>query len=402
MSMLVTHAISRRRLSTRATTIYAILTAISFSATSSAPTPLYHLYQQNLGLSSLTVTLIFASYAFTMVATFLTAARLSDHVGRRPMILVSLLLNSVSMVLFITGGAAEELIAARLVQGVAISIGMATLGATILDTDRTLGPIYNSITAFLGLMVGALLGGALITWAPLPMRLVFIVLLGVMLVEAAMLTVVPETITRKPGALRALVPNLSVPAAAVPAMLRITPLNIAAWAMGGFYLSLMPTLVAVATGTRSIFVGAAVVAVLMATAAATVLLRRHMAPARLLHHAALCLAAGVGVTLVGVALQSAVVMLVGTLIAGIGFGSGYSGSFRTLLPLAEEHERAGLLAAYFAESYLAFAIPAILAGLAIPVLGLVMTSKLYGAGAIGLALVSLLIGVRRRTNACEA
>lgn len=402
MSTLAALPAVQRRLSISATKIYAISTAVSLSAASSAPTPLYHLYQQKLGLSAFTVTLIFACYAFTMVATFLTAARLSDYVGRRPMILAALLLNSISLVLFIIGGAVPVLVAARLVQGVAISVGMATLGAAILDIDRIRGPIYNSITAFLGLTLGSLLGGALVTWAPLPMQLVFIVLLGVMLAEMALLVLVPETISRKPGALRMLVPDVTVPAVAVPAILWITPLNMAVWALGGFYLSLMPTLVAVATGTRSTFVGAVVVATLMATAAATVLACRHTAPARLLNLAALCLAAGVTVTLAGIMLQSVAVMLAGTLIAGMGFGSGYSGSFRILLPLAEEHERAGLLAAYFVESYLSFAVPAVLAGLAVPTLGLVMTSKLYGAAAIALALVSLLIGTMRRTALCEA
>ncbi len=402
MSMPSTFTASRGGMSPRATTAYAVVTAVSFSATSSAPTPLYHVYQQAMGLSPLTVTLIFASYAFTMVATFLTLARLSDYVGRRPMILAALLLNSISLALFIIGGSVPILIAARLVQGVAISIGMATLGATILDADRVRGPVFNSITAFTGLTIGALLGGALVSWAPLPMHLVFVVLLGVTLTEAALLTWVPETIARKAGAWRVLRPTVNIPAAALPALLRLTPLTLAAWAMGGFYLSLMPTLVAVATGTNSVFVGAAVVSALMATATLTVLARRKTPPARLLPQGALLLALGVAVTLTGVTRQSAAIMLLGTLIAGVGFGSGYSGTFRTLLPLAAEHERAGLLAAYFVESYLAFAVPAVLAGLGAPVLGLILTSKLYGAGAIALALLSALTNSRPRVRRCTA
>lgn len=389
-------ALQRRTLSARATTRYAVVTAISFSATSSAPTPLYHVYQQAMGLSALTVTLVFASYAFTMVATFLTVARLSDYVGRRPMILAALVLNAVSLGLFITAGTAAQLILARLIQGVAISIGMATLGATILDTDRATGPIYNSITAFLGLTAGSLLGGMLVAWAPLPEQLIFLVLLAVTALEALLLLlVVPETTTGKPGARRVLIPYVNVPAALVPVMVRLTPLNTSTWALGGFYLSLMPVLVAVATGIQSIFVGAAVVSVLMATAATTVLAFRHVAPGRLLRISSLSLALGIAVTLAGVHLHAASLMLLGTVISGLGFGSGYSGNLRTLLPLAEEHERAGLLAAYFVESYLSFAIPAILAGLAVAVIGLVATGEAYGAVLIVLALLSARIGARR-------
>src|ERR1700761_2963654 len=144
-------------LSPRATTIYAAITAISFSAASSAPTPLYHFYQQSLALSPLLVTLIFGAYAFALLAALLTLARLSDHVGRKPMILTALALDAVALLLFVVAQSAEVLIAARLVQGFATGIALTTLGATILDTDRKNGPVYNSITAFLGLMAGALL-----------------------------------------------------------------------------------------------------------------------------------------------------------------------------------------------------------------------------------------------------
>jgi MFS family permease len=119
MSMPAFAAAPRRTLSARATTIYAAITAVSFSATSSAPTPLYHLYQQAMQLSPLTVTVVFASYAFAMLAAFLTVARLSDYVGRRPMILAALVLNALALVLFASAGAAWELILARVVQGVA-------------------------------------------------------------------------------------------------------------------------------------------------------------------------------------------------------------------------------------------------------------------------------------------
>jgi hypothetical protein len=399
MSISATISRERRTLSTRATTIFAVITAISFSATSSAPTPLYHLYQQSMQLSALSITLIFASYAFAMLAAFLTVARLSDYVGRRPMIFTALLLNALALVIFITADAAWALILARVVQGIATGIAMTSLGAAILDTDRQNGAVYNSVTALLGLMLGTLVAGILVTWAPLPTQLIYIVLLAVSLIEAAVLLVTPETTTGKAGALKVLVPHVGVPAAALPALIRLIPINVASWALGGFYLSLMPTVVSVATGATSVFIGAAVVSVLMLTASVTVLALRKISPTRVLMVATTGLGLGIAVTLGGIYLQSAVVMILGTIIAGIGFGSAYAGNLRTLLPLAGDHERAGLLAAYFVESYIAFAVPAIIAGLLVPVIGLVSTSYLYGAVLIGMALVSLVVGTGKPATA---
>lgn len=401
MSTLQT-ASGRWRLPDGVTTLFAVVTAVSFSASSSAPTPLYHLYQRSMGLSNLTVTMIFASYALTMVATFLTVARLSDYVGRRPMILSGLVLNGLALGLFLFAHTAFELVAARLAQGVAVSIGMTTLGATILDTDRENGPVYNSVTAFFGLTAGSLLSGILVEWAPVPMRLVFLVLLAVTAVEILVLPFAPETSSAKPGGLKVLLPQVSVPPAALPTLVRLLPLNVAAWSLGGFYLSLMPTLVAAATGVKSALVGALVVAALMFTGASTVLVLRRAAPGRLLNLASFGLAAGIAVTLVGVRFQSALVMVLGTVIAGTGFGSSYGGNLRSILPLAREHERAGLLAAYFVESYISFAIPTILAGLAVPLVGLVETSEVYGASLIGLAILSAVLRAARRPAPASA
>jgi hypothetical protein len=82
-------------------------------------------------------------------------------------------------------------------------------------------------------------------------------------------------------------------------------------------------------------------------------------------------------------------MVFGTIVTGVGFGASYGSSLRVLLPLASPHERAGLLAAYFVESYLAFALPAIAAGLAAPRFGLVTTALYYGSALALCALVTL-------------
>ena len=134
----------------------------------------------------------------------------------------------------------------------------------------------------------------------------------------------------------------------------------------------------------------------MLTASVTVFAFRKLAPARMLMISMIGLIAGIAITLGAVYLQSVPLMILGTIVAGIGFGNAYSGNLRTLLPLAGEHERAGLLAAYFVESYVSFAVPAVIAGLVAPTLGLVTTSYYYGAVLIVLILISLLASLERR------
>src|SRR5258705_14020523 len=154
----------------------AVITAMTFSACGAAPTPLFQQYQESFGLTPFMLTIIFAAYVLSLLAALLTVGSLSDHIGRRPSILAALSLNVVAMVMFIAANSAAALIAARAVQGFATGLATATLGAMILDTDRSRAPLLNSITAFGGLTAGSLGAAALVTYAPDPRQLVYLVL----------------------------------------------------------------------------------------------------------------------------------------------------------------------------------------------------------------------------------
>jgi len=372
-----------------AMTPYSFAGAMLIGASSSAVTPLYRLYQQSMHLTPFWITVVFASYVVSLLAALLTVGSLSDYVGRRPVILASLLTNAAAMLIFAEAGGVGQLIAARMVQGLSVGIGTTAFGAAILDTSRTRGPLLNSVTAFLGLMVGTLAAGTLVAFAPEPTHLIYALLFLVTLAGIVVLAFMPETITGRPGALAAMRPHISVPQRARATLLKVTPVNVAGWSLGGFYLSLMPTLVAVATGITSPFVGGAVVATLMLSATASVFIFRTWAPQRVLFTGTTALMVGVLITLSGVHLQAVGLLFLGTAVAGLGFGSIFSNILKIVLPLAESHERAGLFAAFLVESYLAFSIPAIIAGLAAPALGLSTAAYFYGAVIIVLALISI-------------
>jgi MFS family permease len=375
-------------LSNRSTTLMAAITVMTFSACGAAPTPLYHQYQESFGLTPFILTIIFAAYVVSLLAALLTVGSLSDYIGRRPAIMAALALNIVAMVMFIAVDSAWALIAARAVQGFATGLATATLGATILDTDRNRGPVLNSVTAFAGLTAGSLGAAVLATYAPDPQQLVYLILLVMSAVEAAILCYMPETAVGKPGAVASLQPHVHVPAKARRALFQVTPLTIASWALGGFYFSLMPSLVRVATGITLPIVGGLVVAALTFSGAVAVVSLRNVTAIRILVGGIPALVSGVAITLAGVATQFVVLMLAGTIVAGLGFGAAFAGAMRTVMPLAEAHERAGLLSAFYVEGYLSFSLPAILAGLFAPMTGLPLAAYVYGAAVIVLAVAS--------------
>jgi MFS family permease len=386
----------RISLSSSATTVAAAIAAMTFSASGAAPTPLYHQYQESFGLTPFMVTIIFAAYVLSLLAALLTVGSLSDYIGRRPAILAALVLNIAAMVMFVAADSAFALIAARAVQGFATGLATATLGAAILDTDRSRGPVLNSITAFCGLTAGSLGAAALVSYAPDPGQLVYFVLLVLSAVEMLVLWHMPETAQLKTGVMASLRPHVSIPWQARAALIQVTPVTIASWALGGFYFSLMPALVRAATGVTLPLVGGLVVSALTLTGALSVLSLRSIPASRVLSGGVGALATGVAITLAGVQAQLVWLMLAGTIVSGTGFGASFSGTMRTVLPLAKADERAALLSAFYVEGYLSFSLPTVLTGFLAPIVGLTLAANVYGVAVIVMALLSMLaIGFSR-------
>ncbi|MCU7650210.1 MFS transporter [Pseudomonas piscis] len=391
------------RVSNRCSLLFLAVTLLGFLAASSVPTPLYHLYQQRLHFSPAMLTLVFGVYAMSLLAALLTVGSLSDYLGRRPVIFAGLLLNILAMLLFINESSVYWLIAARMVQGFATGMATSALGAALLDTDRRQGPLVNSIAPLLGMACGAMGASVLVEFAPLPLQLSYWLLLGLFVAQALYLWRLPESVSAQPGAWASLRPTLHVPVQARRALWLALPVDVAVWAVGGFYLSLAPSLVRAATGSTSNLIGGGLVAVLTLSGAVMIYTLRERRPAGVLRLGAGLLALGMALILVAVHSASLLLFFFGTLVLGSGFGGGFLGALRSVVPLALPHERAGLLSAFYVLSYLAFCLPALLAGGLARSFGLVVTTDGYGAVLILLALGALMALMRRRpAMQCDA
>jgi predicted MFS family arabinose efflux permease len=373
------------------------LFALTFAA--AAPSPLYVVYQSRWGFSPVTLTLIFGVYAFALLLSLVTVGGISDHVGRRPVLTIGLLLEAASMVVFLSATSVGWLVAARIVQGVATGALLGAFSAGLVDLQPRSRPqlaaLLNSAVTTVGLAAGALGTGLLVQYAPAPTTLVYAVLAVAFVLLASTIALVPETAPRRPGAIGALRPRVAVPRPVRGRFLAAMPVLVATWALGGLYMSLGPSVAAGVLHLRSHVVGGLVVATLTGFGAAASIVVRDRPPHRVMAGGSLVLAAGTLLTLVALALLSAPLLFAGTAVAGLGFGSAFLGAFRSLAQAAPAHQRADLFAAVFVVAYLAFSLPAIVAGLCVPVLGLRDTAAGYGAGVLVLAVGAVALMVPR-------
>ncbi|WP_198389100.1 MFS transporter [Burkholderia ubonensis] len=374
------------------------ITLVGYLAASSVPTPLYRLYQAQWHFSPMLLTLIFGVYALSLLSALIVAGALSDYIGRRPVISAALVLEMGAMGLFLAAAGPGWLIAARVLQGVATGLATASVAAALIDLDRERGAFTNGLAPMGGMSLGVLGSTALAQLAPAPLHLAFVLLLALFAFQLLQTWRTPETAGGRPGALMSLRPSISVPPAARAELLAITPINIAVWALGGFYLSLMPSLIGKVTGAASVWFGGLSVAALTLSGGAAVLVVRLRKPLPVLIVGALALLIGIPAILAGADLGVTAILLVGSVIAGVGFGAGFLGAVRSVMPLAQPHERAGLMAAFYVESYLANSLPAILAGYMTPRLGLLKVANFYGGALMLLVLAGLVLAIVRHRS----
>src|ERR1700744_1146248 len=80
---------------------------------SSTPSPLYASYRELWGFSPVVLTLIYATYAFGVLASLMLAGRVSDEVGRRPLLITALTALMGATVLFMLADSVAWLFVAR-------------------------------------------------------------------------------------------------------------------------------------------------------------------------------------------------------------------------------------------------------------------------------------------------
>ncbi len=363
---------------------------------SSAPSPLYVVYQAEWSFSAITLTSVFAVYALGLLAALVIAGSVSDHVGRRPTLLVGLGLEVVGMLLFAEAQSVVWLFAARTLQGVATGIAMGAITAALIDLEPQprLGSTLGVAAPLGGLAAGALGAGVLVEYGPDPTRFVFWLLVGAFVGAFVLAAGIPETVSRGGPWLHSLRPRLAVPAGLRPAFVGAIPCLVATWALGGLILSLGPSLTAGVLGDRSHVAGGLPIFI-MAAVSAIASVRMRETHARSTARAGLgAMIVGVGVALAALAAGSTVAFLGATAIAGLGFGPAFGGAFRALSSRAPAAERGGLVSSILAVSYLAFSLPAVAAGAAIPTLGLRETATVYGAALIAVAAIALGLSAR--------
>jgi MFS family permease len=339
------------------------------------------------GFSPVTLTIVFGSYALAVLAALLIAGRLSDHLGRRPVLIVAAISQAFVMLLFATAASVTGLLVA--------AIG--AVGAAMIDLDKGRGTVANAVAPPFGTALGALLGGIFVQYLPGPTHLVYALLAAVFIAQGLGLKFMKESVSVQPGVLASLKPRLNLPRTTREPLLLAVPILLAVWSLAGFYGSLGPTLIRGMLNSGSSVLGGLALFVLAASAGISILLLHERTPHQMMMVGAGSLLAGVALTVFALSHNAVVEFFLGTAVTGVGFGAGFQGAVRTVISSAAPHERAGTLSIIFIICYLAMGVPAVAAGFLLARhVNIIATAEYFCAVVMALAAAAFL-GASRRT-----
>jgi MFS family permease len=376
----------------------------AFFVAAGAPTPLLPIYEARWGFAPWLLTLAFGIYAIALLLTLLIVGSLSDHVGRRPVMVGALALEALSMVVFLIAPSIGWILTARVLQGIATGAATSSFSAAVVELaperHKRLGAVIGSVAPF-SLGVGALFSGAVAQVSSAAAATVWTALVIVMAVATALLAFAPETTGRRPGAIGSLTPRIAVPRAVRGTFAVTVPAEVGAWMLSALFLGLLPTVLRTVFGLPSPLASGLVAFVALGTGGLTAGLAGRVPAQRMLPVGSVAVVASAALFVAGIAANALPLVWASALVGGIGLGATLSGTIRSLAPAASAAERAGLFAAIYLVAYIAFGVPVIVAGALLSAISVTTIAAVFGAAiavaaGIGIAAQAALLVHGRR------
>ncbi|MBS1863369.1 MAG: MFS transporter [Actinobacteria bacterium] len=384
--------LARHPLSRQAAYLLAAATIGMALFASGTPSPLYDTYSQLWGFDATVLTLVYATYAFGVLATLLLAGRLSDEVGRRPVLIVAMATLAIVTVPFMLADSVAWLFVARGIQGLATGLALSAASAALLDLHPNRDPVSvslaNGVASTIGMGTGVIISAAIVQFLPAPRVLPYVLLAILFLGFLVATWRMAEPVEVSPDARLRLTPQRpSVPAVVRRPFVLASLAVLSSWSIGGLFLSLGPELSALVYHSDSHLLSGLSIFMLAISGAASQLLFGRWAPWRGAVVGSLGLATGMGLIVAAAATTSAFLFTVGAVTTGAGFGIAFLGGLRALSSAIPPEHRAATMSAFYLVAYGSLSVPAVIAGLVVEPLGVQETFEIFGSAIILVALL---------------
>ena len=348
--------------------------AVAFAFTAlmaftTVPTPLWSLFADRDGFSSLTITVAFAAYAVAVAISLILAGHLSDTYGRRRLLVPAVTLNVIAGLVFVAWPALPGLLTARVLSGLGVGAATATATVWLAEIESRRRPradghraqIIGTAANLGGLGLGGLIAGALAQWVGHALTLPFLALTGAMLIGLIAIALAPETRIATSPRPRYRPQRVSVPPRSRGRFFAAATAVAITFAVFGMIASLAPSFLAGTLNEPSHALAGAVSFALFGTAALAQGVTGSRSQRELLAAAIPALLVGIGLLTLALWVPSPSfgIFLAGDLVAGVGAGLMFKGAIETVTEISLPERRAEATAGFFLAAYIGLAGPVI-------------------------------------------
>jgi MFS family permease len=376
-----------------------VLIAYAFLVTmigTTLPTPLYPLYEQRYTFGELMVTVIFAVYALGVIAGLLVFGNLSDEIGRKPVLLIGLAFSAASALLFVFAESLVPIFGGRIASGFSAGVFTGTATAMLVDLApegrRRLASFVAVIVNLGGLGLGTLLSGLLADYCRSPLRLPFIVDLGLLVPALLGLLMTPETVQRTAFRLR--LQRLKVPAEVHGVFIRGAAAGFASFAVAGVFSSVAPVFLGQILGRTSHALAGGIVFGLFSASIVGQLLVSRLSDRRALVSGCVLLIGGVGLLALALGIESLAALIAAAALVGLGQGLVIGAGLAAINQRAPVEHRGETASSFFVVMYVGLSVPVIGVGVAANIFSL-RTAGIAFSAAVALLVLAVLASLSR-------
>ena len=360
------------------------------------PTPLYPLYEERFGFGTAFTTQLFAIYTVGVIGALIIFGRLSDGLGRRPVLSLGVIFSIASAVLFLIGSHIGLLLTGRVLSGLAAGIFTSTATVTVLENapagrERLAGSLATAANMG-GLGLGILSSGLLARFAPAPLLTPFLVNALMLVIAGLALIFVRDRTRGGATAVRLQLPG--IPASAKRMFLAASPGAITGFAVCGLYSAIAPSFIGQTLHVTSTAVTGAVVFLLFGASATAQVLLRGLSDRRLIIGGTVTMIVSMGALVCALMAGSLPVLIASAALAGAGQGLVFMTGMRAITAVTAPEHRTEATTSYFILAYVFISVPAIGAGFLAAEVGLANATVVF-AVAVAVVCVLGLVAARR-------
>lgn len=332
--------------------IASIIVMIVVYGASSSPIPLYSNFQSALGISKASLSLTAVTYFLGTVISLLFFGRVSNYIGRRKTILITIFMAIIGCLSFIYINSFNVFLVARLVQGISCGLASSCVAAYMVDTtpneSSTLSAIVTSGCTMIGLTFGSFSSAVLMN---LSLNTVFVLIIILLVISAILIVLGEETVEVHDGVLSSIKPYVEFPSEIRYLLIPASAIFVGTWAVGGFYQAFSSTIAVDQFGVKNAILAAAIFSSLMAPQILGNTLIKYISNVKAQRWGMVLFSVSMILIVVSFEYKLVGLFLILSILAAIFIGISFASTMEIILSKIKQSQRAGVLSTIYLISY---------------------------------------------------